>query len=34
MSNPKRSEIDTAKNPWSMTNPNYKFGKNISMMVI
>jgi hypothetical protein len=29
MTNPKQSESDTEKNPWTMDNPNYKFGKNI-----
>ena len=25
----KRSERNTKKNPWSMVNPNYKFGKSL-----
>jgi hypothetical protein len=29
MTNPKKSERDTKKNPWAMDNPNYKFGKSL-----
>jgi hypothetical protein len=29
MTNPKRSERNTEKNPWTMVNPNYKFGKSL-----
>jgi hypothetical protein len=29
MTNPKQSERDTKKNPWSMDNSNYKFGKSL-----
>jgi hypothetical protein len=29
MTNPKQSESDTEKNPWAMSNPSYKLGKNI-----
>jgi hypothetical protein len=29
MTNPKKFENDTGKNPWAMANPNYKFGKNL-----
>jgi hypothetical protein len=29
MTNPKRSERNTEKNPWAMVNPIYKFGKSL-----
>jgi hypothetical protein len=29
MTNPKRSERNTKKNPWALSNPNYKFGKSL-----
>jgi hypothetical protein len=29
MTNPKRFERNTKKNPWAMVNPNYKFGKSL-----
>jgi hypothetical protein len=29
MTNPKKSESDTEKNPWAMVNPNYKFRKSL-----
>jgi hypothetical protein len=29
MTNPKRSERNTEKNPWAMVNRNYKFGKSL-----
>jgi hypothetical protein len=29
MTNPKQYESDTEKNPWTMVNPNYKFGKSL-----
>jgi hypothetical protein len=29
MTNPKRSERNTEKNPWAMVNPNYKFEKSL-----